>query len=336
MFSVSPNPPNPFHATTVEWFEMPRPQRLRLREDDAAEILRMVSSPDIPFRWSANPYRGCTHACAYCYARRTHEYLDLGAGEDFERIVLYKPRAAELLQRAFDRPSWKGEQINFSGVTDCYQPVERRLGLMRQCLEVAVRYRNPVSIVTRSPLVVRDTDLLGELAALGACRVQISIPVLEPDVVRALEPGTAPPSARFRAIAALAEAGIPVGVSVAPVIPGLTDRTMPEVLERAREAGASWAWMSLLRLPGSVRQVFEDRLRERLPLRAEAVLTLLGRARAGQSRPSDFCERMRGRGPEWDLTTRMFETWRDRLGFGQPPLPPDRSPFIRGGQLALF
>jgi DNA repair photolyase len=329
MFSA--NPPNPFHATHVEWDALPAPARLRVLHDDSRSVVRKVDSPDLPFAWSANPYRGCTHACAYCYARRTHEYLDLGAGQDFERVVLVKVRAPELLREALTRPSWRGEPISMSGVTDCYQPLERTWRLTRGMLEVLLEFQNPVSVITRSPGVARDIDVLAALAALGAARVTISVPLLDPVVCRALEPGAAPPAARFRAMRALSDAGVPVGVSMAPMIPGLSDRTVPQTLQHARDAGARWAFMGALRLPGSVAQVFEERVRERLPDQAGRVLAAVARRRLNPS------NRMQGDGPTWDATQRLFQVWHAKLGFESPEWFPGPTPYRRPGQqLTLF
>lgn len=337
----TPNPKNPFHAVHVEREEELPPARLDLRVDHARSVLVENDSPDVPFRWSLNVYRGCSHACAYCYARRTHEYLDLGAGEDFERVILHKPEAPRLLEASFRRPSWVGEPVNAAGVTDCYQPVEAKLGLMRACLEVFARYRNPITILTRSPLVLRDLDLLGELARHGAVRVQISIPVSDEAFRRALEPGTRPVAARLRAVADLAAAGVPVGVSLAPVLPGLTDSSLPGSLAAAREAGAAWAFLGLVRLPGSVADVFESRLRHTLPGRAEAVMDRIRRARGGQLGGGGFGERMHGQDAAWQVVRRQFELERKRLGLADRPPPfAEPSPFRRPppatGQLALF
>lgn len=325
------NPPNRFHDEVVHWEVEPPRARLEVRTERARSILSAVDAPDLGFRWSLNPYRGCTHGCAYCYARAYHEFLDLGAGTDFERRIYVKTGAPELLARAFERPSWNGELIAFSGATDCYQPLERVHEVTRRCLEVCARFCNPVCITTRSPLVVRDLDILRRLAVCEAVRVGFSIPLIERSVCRALEPGTASPSARLRAMRILAEAGIPVGVSVAPLIPGLNDHTLPNALRAAREAGARWATAGLLRLPGSVATVFEERLRRALPHRADAVLARLRRARGGA------LDGGRGTGPEWQATQDLFTLWTRRLGFEPVPQVPSPSPFRRpGAQLALW
>ena len=330
--------PRPPRGTWVDWDDPPV-AGLEVHEDHTREILAKNASPDVPFRWSLNPYRGCTHACAYCYARRSHEHLDWGAGTDFERRILVKRQAPRLLEEALSRRSWTGEVVALSGNTDCYQPLERKLGLTRACLEVFARFRNPVQLITRSPLVTRDLDLLLDLHAHRAVTVTISIPIADPDVCRRLEPGAPPPSARLKAMRALADAGIPVGLSLAPLSPGVHDRGMGEALTAAREAGAAWAFTQLVRLTDPVAQVFEERLREGLPERADAVLARIRRARGGELSDARFGSRMTGHGEAWATTQRLFEIQRSRLGYGDPPPVPAPSPFRRPGearQVALF
>lgn len=334
------NPTRRFETAEIEWDEGEAPvARLKLIDDRSASLLSKNDSPDIGFTWSVNPYRGCTHACAYCYARAFHEFLDLGAGSDFERVLHVKREAPALLEAAFDKRSWQGELVCFSGVTDCYQPIERRFGLTRACLEVCARYRNPVGIITRSPLIARDIDVLQELAAHRAVWVTFSLPIPDPALCRLIEPGAAPPSARLEAIARLSEAGIPVGVSVAPIIPGLNDSMAPEALRLARQAGASSAWTSLVRLSPSVAAVFEARLREALPDRADRVMAALHRARSGALGGRGLGDRMRGDDKAWEATERLFRLQAERLGYGPPPPLPSPSPFRRphkGPQLGLF
>jgi DNA repair photolyase len=339
MFSTPYNPPNRFDPIDIDWEVPPPPAKLRVIEDHSKSILTENKSPDIGFRWSVNPYRGCTHGCAYCYARPYHEYLGFGAGTDFERIIAIKPNSAVLLQTAFRKRSWSGEAVCFSGITDCYQILEKKYELTRACLQVCVEHRNPVIIITRSPLILRDLDLLSQLAGLDAIRVNISIPLIRPKVAAALEPGAPPPSSRLRAISALAEAGIPVGVSLAPIIPGLSDEMIPSALTQAQAAGATWAWGGLLRLPGAVADVFERRLRESYPHQADRVLNRLAAMRGGRLNSSRFGQRMAGRGSSWQVTEALFRTTRDRLGMAPAPPFPSKTPFRRPGeahQLPLF
>jgi len=307
------NPPNPWLSSAVEWLE-PEPPRLQVYEDATRDILSRNESPDVPFRWSVNPYRGCGHACAYCYARPTHEYLGFGAGTDFETRIAVKPRAAALLQAAFDRPSWKGELVAFSGVTDCYQPLEAAWRLTRACLEVCLAYRNPVSIVTKAPLVERDLDLLAALAREARATVSLSLPFLDEARARALEPGAAAPSRRLRTLERLAAAGVPCGVLLAPVIPGLNDEEVPRILEAARDAGATRAGWLLLKLPGSSAAVFEERLRAALPERAERVLHRIRETRGGALDDGRFGVRMRGEGPYAAALSGIFDLAARRLG----------------------
>ncbi len=333
MYRPAYNPPQRFASQELVWDEAPPAANLSVIEDDSQSILTHNTSPDIPFSWSVNPYRGCTHACSYCYARDWHAYLGLGAGTDHDARILIKLKAAALLEAAFQKPSWQGEYICFSGITDCYQPLERKHLLTRACLEVCARYQNPVGIITRSPLITRDLDLLRQLPV----RVSMSIPLLDPDLCRRLEPGAPAPTHRLAAIRALADAGIPVGVSVSPLILGLNEHSIAETLTAAREAGASYAWMILLRLSPAVGVVFERRLREVWPERADTVLSRLRRARGGELQSQGFGNRMRGEGDAWELARRMFEVWKNRLGFEDPRPFPEPSPFRRPtAQLSLF
>lgn len=322
------NPRSPFQSTVVDWEGPPPDVRLEVQEDHSRSILSENRFPDIPFRWGVNPYRGCTHACAYCYARRHHEFLGFGAGTDFETRVVVKKRAPELLEAAFRRPGWKGEAIAFSGATDCYQPIERRYRLTRGCLEVCRRFRNPVGILTRSPLILRDLDLLQPLHALGALSVGISLPILDPDLCRAIEPGAPTPAQRLAAIRTLSEAGISVGINIAPVIPGLNDRQLPAILQACREAGARHAWMGLVSLSGSVADVFTKRLT--IALGSEHTASILRRieeAWNGELSGWSGGRRGQGHGPAWAATRQLFAVWHRKLGFVEAAPPPSPSTF---------
>jgi DNA repair photolyase len=314
--------------------------RVSVYEDATREVLSHNDSPDIPFRHSVNPYRGCNHGCAYCYARPTHEYLGFGAGTDFDTRIAVKVRAPELLARAFDKPSWKGELVVFSGVTDCYQPLEASYRLTRGCLEVCLAYRNPVGLITKAPLIERDLDVLTSLHREAHVTVSISIPFWRKDVARALEPGVATPERRMKAVERLAQAGIPVGVNVAPLIPGLDD-DMAEVLERAHAAGARWAGMIVLRLPGSVKEVFESRLRSALPLHADKVMHLIRETRGGQLYDNRFGARQCGEGHYAQQLSALFQSTCQRLGLNRHSIPAAsidtfRRPTRASPQLSLF
>jgi DNA repair photolyase len=249
-----------------------------------------------------------------CYARPGHEYLSFSAGTDFEKKIVMKPRAAELLREAFERKSWKGELIVFSGVTDCYQPLERTKGITRACLEVCAEYRNPVGIITKSPVIERDIDVLQELARVASVRVSVSVPFWDVDAARAMEPWVTTPQRRMKIVETLAKAGIPVGVSVSPIVPGLNDEHLGDVLEAASNAGALHAFYVLLRLPGAVKEVFEERLRQNLPLRAEKVLRRMREAHGGKLYDSSYGTRQTGNGQYAQMIGALFERTAKRYG----------------------
>jgi DNA repair photolyase len=311
------NPPNRFHAADIEWIDAPPPADLEVYEERAKSILSENDSPDIPFRYSLNPYRGCFHGCAYCYARASHQYLDFGAGTDFERKLVVKVNAPELLEHEFWRPKWSGHCIIFSGNTDCYQPLESHYRLTRRCLEVCARFKNQVALVTKGALVCRDVDVLVELRRNAAVQVTFSVAFSDDDLAQKLEAGAPRPSTRFRAMAELSAAGIPVAVAVAPVIPGLNEQMIPEILERAAASGAESAFMSLVRLPAEVKDVFLERLHEAVPSRERRVLHSIMRQKGGRLNRSEFGERMTGTGPEWQAIEWMLEANCERLGLNQ-------------------
>ena len=328
------NPPNPWASSHTEWLEEPPLAPLEIYLERARSILSENDSPDIPFRWSVNPYRGCQHACAYCYARPTHQYLSFGAGTDFERKIVVKENAPELLRLAFRKRTWQREEVVFSGNTDCYQPLEAVYELTRRCLETALAFRNPVAIITKAALVRRDAELLAELARVAGARVLVSIAFADDTLARAVEPAVSAPSKRFAALRALSDAGVPTAVAFAPLIPGLNEDQIPAVLSRAREAGAQGAFLGLLRLPAETRAVFEERVATALPLRAKRIRHALEEMRAEQPRPSDFGVRMRGSGARWEALARLFELQCRRLGLttraevGAPPPPRPRQAWL--------
>ncbi len=343
---ASHNPPNRFEKLHVELEPIPgdpddpEPQpSTQYFRDQARSILARNNSPDIPFNVSINCYRGCSHGCIYCYARPNHEFLGFSAGLDFETRIMVKEDAPELLRRELSSPRWRPEVIAMSGVTDPYQPVERRLGLTRGCLEVLAEARNPVSIVTKNHLVTRDIDLLGELARVGAALVFLSITTLDPKLQRVMEPRTSIPTRRLDAIRELAAAGIPTGVMVAPVIPGLTDHEMPAILEAAAQAGARSAGYVPIRLPFAVKDLFEQWLEQHFPDRKSKVLNRIRELRGGRLNDAQFHERMRGEGVWAAHLKQVFDTTCRRLGINERSLALSTEAFRRigrGPQYDLF
>lgn len=316
------------------------PAPTELYRDASRSILAENDSPDVGFRFSLNPYRGCEHGCVYCYARPSHEYLGFSAGLDFERKLMVKTDAPELLRAALAAPRWQPQVVALSGNTDCYQPVERQLRLTRACLEVFAEHRNPVSVITKSALVVRDADLLAPLAADGAAHVNLTVTTLDLDLARRLEPRAATPERRLQAIATLAAAGVPVNVMVAPVIPGLNDHEIPAILERAAAAGARSASWVLLRLAAPLDQLFGDWLERHYPDRVVRVLGRLRSCRGGALNDPRFGKRMRGEGQYAAQLRDLFTLAARRRGLDRP-LPPLRSDGFRvppraGDQLRLL
>lgn len=307
--------------------------------DSSRSIVSENHSPDLPFRYSINPYRGCAHGCSYCYARNTHEYLGFNAGLDFETKIVVKPDAPELLRTFLSRKNYKPEVLTFSGVTDCYQPAERSYQLTRQCLLVALECRHPVGIVTKNSLVTRDVDILSEMARRNLVQVFLSIGSVDPELSRDMEPLTSPPAARIRAIGKLSDAGVPVGVMAAPIVPGLSDSEIPEILRRAADAGAESAGWILLRLPLTVEPVFLEWLERTRPSHAPKVRSLIQQTRRGEMNQSQFGDRMRGSGLVAEQIQRLFSVFADRCGLSRERrelnfgdfIPPDRQ-----GQMRLF
>jgi DNA repair photolyase len=294
---------------------LPNPKTIFL-EDQSDSIITRNNSPDLGFGAGINPYRGCEHGCSYCYARPYHEYLGFSAGLEFETNIVVKRRAAELLRKELSKAKYVPEVLAMSGVTDCYQPAERKFRITRSCLEVLAEFRNPVSIITKNFLVTRDLDLLKELAAFDAVHVTISITTMNAELAAKMEPRASSPTHRLRAIELLAKAGVRVSVNVAPIIPGLNDREIPAVLEAARKAGASDAGYTLLRLPYGVKDVFAEWLKENFPEKLERILGTVREVRGGKLNVSEFGTRMRGEGPYAEQIGQMFHVFRERLGFG--------------------
>lgn len=309
-------------------------------EDQTESIVTENSSPDIPFRYSLNPYRGCEHGCSYCYARPTHEYLGMSAGLDFETKVLVKHRAVELLRKRLSSSTWVPESIMLSGVTDPYQPIERKLKLTRQLLQLLLDCQHPVSLITKNALVERDIDILKELASLNLVHVAISITTLDSGLANDMEPRTSSPTARMRAIRSLTQAGVPVRVMTAPIIPGLNDHEIPKLLEEAAAAGASSSGYVMLRLPGSVEQVFESWLAKVRPDAHARVIAKIKEVRDGGMSDSKFGRRMRGTGVRADQIAAMFKLFSRKYGLVGEAVPLRTDLFVPprsvGGQMRLF
>jgi len=308
--------------------------------DASQSIVAENDSPDVPFRYSVNPYRGCAHGCSYCYARPTHEYLGLSAGLDFETKVLVKHDAPKLLRAFLARPAWQSEPITFSGVTDCYQPAEREFRLTRGCLEVAWQARQPIGIITKNALVVRDLDILQTLAASRLVHVHISLTTLDAELARTMEPRTSTPAARLRAIRKLADAGVPVGVMLAPVIPALNDNEIPSILAAAAAAGAKSAGYVVLRLPLTVRPVFLEWLERTRPDSRTRIENAIRRVREGALNSAQFGKRMSGSGLMAEQVEQVFRTFAKRHGLdGKLPdydCGQFRPPVDDAGQLRFF
>ncbi len=307
--------------------------------DDASEtILAYNDSPDVPFSYGVNPYRGCEHGCAYCYARAYHDYLGWSSGLDFETKIMVKRRAPELLRRELSAAKWEPQIIALSGATDCYQPAERHFRLTRACLEVLHEFRNPVGVITKNLLVTRDVDLLAELARWGGVMVNLTITTLDSTLSGQLEPRAARPEARLRAIRTLTEAGIPVGVMIAPVVPGLTDHEMPAILDAAAQAGACTAGYLVLRLPHAVKDIFIHWLDEHAPGKKDRVLSRIRELRGGQLNNANWGERFKGDGIFAEQIGELFKVARRRAGLDRPYPKLNTSAFRRPGgqQLNLF
>ena len=322
--------PNRFESTyfertwqDLEWDldyqEAVRKTPITYFEDTSESVVSENRSPDVGFNYSINPYRGCIHGCSYCYARPTHEFLGFSAGREFETKILVKLAAAELFRKFLCRDSWIPELIAFSGVTDCYQPAEQHFRLTRECLDVALEAQQPIGIVTKNALVVRDASLLSDLAKNRLARVTVSVTTLDPELARRMEPKTSIPQARLRAIQELTNAGIPVRVNVAPVIPELNSHEIPGILAAARSAGAIAANMILLRLPLTVEPVFRAWLNENYPNQSEKVLQQIRQCRDGKLNESKFGSRMKGSGAVAEQIRSLFQMFSKKLGFESLP-----------------
>jgi DNA repair photolyase len=335
------NPPSRFDELHLELDDEVRAEigPTRFFRDTSRSVLAENDSPDVGFRFSLNPYRGCEHGCIYCYARPSHQYLGFSAGLDFERKIMVKDDAPALLRAALGNPRWQGDVIALSGNTDCYQPVERHLTLTRQCLAVLAECRNPVGVITKSALVARDADHLAALAAHGAAHVFVSLTTLDDGLAAKMEPRAARPARRLDAIRALAAGGVPVGVLLGPVIPGLTDAEIPQLLDAAAAAGACTAGWTLLRLPPPVDALFQGWLAEHYPERAKRVENRIRDTRAGALSDSRFGRRHRGQGEYAAQIAQLFDVSARRTGLDRPMPELSSAAFRRSsrdGQLRLW
>ncbi len=339
------NPRNRFEEISYEWEESADPAdrpapKTRFFRDHSKSILVKNDSPDIPFDWSLNPYRGCEHGCVYCYARPYHEYLGLSSGLDFESMIFVKEDAPALLAAELSKPSWEPAWIALGGVTDVYQPVERKLEVTRRCLQVLADARHPCGLVTKNQLVTRDADVFQDLARFKCVRVFVSVTTLDPDLARAMEPRASTPANRLEALRVLAKAGVPVGVMAAPMILGLNDHELPKILEAAADAGATGAGYVPLRLPHQLGALWEDWLSRHAPDRKEKVLNQIRSMRGGQLYDSRFGARMRGEGVFAEHLSKLFSLTCKRLGLNTQRGTGRSSEHFRrplgGGQLRLI
>ncbi len=337
------NPPNRFETL---WYVPDGPgrdpddplPRTHFMRDPSGSIISYNDSPDVGFDASINPYRGCEHGCVYCYARPTHEFLGLSAGLDFETRILVKDRAPELLRRELSARKWEPQVIAVSGVTDAYQPAERRFRLTRACLEVLLDFRNPVSVITKNHLVTRDADLLTELAGHRAALVCVSVTTLDADLARVMEPRTSHPERRLDAVRELTDAGVPVGVLVAPIIPGLNDHEVPRILEAAAKAGACTAAYVMLRLPHAVEELFGSWLERHFPDRKRKIESRIRSVRGGKMNDPRFKSRMRGEGIFAQQIESLFAVSCKKVGIPRQRPELSTAAFRRShfGQLDLF
>ncbi|MGJ8525342.1 hypothetical protein LMG33818_001070 [Halomonadaceae bacterium LMG 33818] len=318
------NVPNRFHAARIEAVEendwendAPLPRLTEVRHERAKTVISRNRSPDIPFEQSLNAYRGCEHGCIYCFARPSHAYWDLSPGIDFETRLIAKTNVAEQLEAEINHPSYICKPLALGSNTDPYQPIERELKLTRQVLGVMLNYRHPVTIVTKGALILRDLDILRDLADQRLVHVSVSLTTLDIHTKRVMEPRTASPAARLRVIKTLRKAGVPVNVLVAPIIPMINDHEIEGILSEAAAVGAQGAYYALLRLPLELGELFENWLNEHFPLRAEHVMSLIRQSRGGRIYDSDFSQRMSGRGAMAELIAQRFKLAKKRHGLDQ-------------------
>lgn len=337
------NPKNRFKDTDLQYDvdeetgELERP-KTKLLTDHTKDVISRNSSPDIPFDVGLNPYRGCEHGCVYCYARPTHEFLGMSAGLDFESKIVVKYDAPDLLRKTLTDKSWKPQPLVMSGVTDPYQPIEKRLRITRRCVEILAECNHPLVIITKNHLVTRDIDCLSKLAEVGAIKVILSITSLDPAITNTMEPRTSRPQKRLKAVRELSQAGIPVHVNIAPVIPGLTDDEIVPIMEASADAGASSISYNIVRLPYGVKDLFVKWLEDHHPNRKEKVINRIKSLKNGELNRSAFGERFRGDGPYGDQIRQLVDIHRKRLGFNNRKYQMNCKAFRRPetDQLSLF
>ena len=333
--SATDNPRNRFESSTCELSQEELHGRGNIKthviDDHAVSIISRNKSPDIPFDVSINPYRGCEHGCAYCYARPTHEYLGYSAGLDFESRILVKREAAPLLEAELAKPGWEVKPLAMSGVTDPYQPLEKELQITRQCLAVLARCRHPVMIITKNAGILRDLDLLQELARWNCVQVSLSVTTLDAELARKMEPRTSSPRQRLDAVKKLNEAGVPTGVMMGPVILGLNDTEMPAIIEAAKNAGARSVTYVPLRLPGAVADVFLDWLQRELPGKTNKVFDRLKSFRGGKLNTNTFHKRFSGQGPWAKELRHLFQLGCIKAGFQETKVSLSTKHFLRPG-----
>lgn len=317
-----------------------RPLETIVTPELAKTIISTNQSPDISFDQSINPYRGCEHGCIYCYARPNHAYVGLSPGIDFETKLFVKANAAEVLEQEFSKPSYRPRTIMMGGVTDIYQPIERGYGVTRSLLEVMEKWRHPVALITKSQLVIRDIDILARLAERGLVKAAISVTTLDRRISRVMEPRAAAPHRRIETIRMLADAGVPVTVMVAPIVPAINDREIEAILEECAKAGASSAGYVVLRLPLEIKDLFREWLAQHFPDRQTRVMTLVRQMRGGRDYDPEWGKRQKGEGPYAQLIADRFGKAIRRLGLDKPRLELDHTQFRRpleaGGQADLF
>jgi len=300
------------------------------------KIVNKVTSPDLGMMYSMNPYQGCEHGCIYCYARNSHEYWGFSAGLDFESKIIVKENAPQLLEKFLMHPEWQPVPISVSGNTDCYQPLERKFEITRRILKVFAQFRHPLGMITKNGLITRDIDILSDLAKDNLVHVYISITTLNEDLRRRMEPRTASGRKRLQTVEALAKAGIPVGVMAAPIIPGLNHHEIPDLLKAAADAGAKSAGMTIVRLNGSIGQIFEDWLRKNFPDRFDKVWNQICTMHGGSVNDSQFGRRMSGEGNFAEAIHQLFNISKKRFMQGRSMPPIDLTKFRKGGNLTLF